>query len=103
MLNAKGQNYAEMSEYLDFICPMAYHYPAHDRSWVGEVTNFVRNKASDECKVIPTIQAFYEENGKPIIEEPGFLPMYKASGRAMDNNADGINVFIRRYILPMSG
>jgi parallel beta-helix repeat protein len=85
-----GQDYNKMSQYLDFICPMAYHYPDHDASWVGDVTKFVKQKVTEKCLVIPDIQTFPNENGA----EPGYEDVRKAISSALGNGADGINIFV---------
>ena len=102
MREAEGQDYTEMSEYLDFISPMAYHYPDFEPSWVGKVTSFVREKINEKnvnCAVIPTIQGYYEVVGvndakQPVIKEPGRDEIFGAGKSALDNGADGVNVFI---------
>ncbi|MCK4347212.1 MAG: hypothetical protein KAW47_01210 [Thermoplasmatales archaeon] len=61
--NDCGQDYTKMSENLDFISPMAYHYSKYynsDPDYVGSVTKFVKGKIiDDDCDVIPDIQGFY--------------------------------------------
>jgi hypothetical protein len=102
MLKAEGQNYADMSEYLDFISPMAYHYPDFDPSWVGDVTSFVRRKVNEKnanCAVITTIQGYYEIVGVndaklPVIKKPGRDEIFNAGKSALDDGTDGVNVFI---------
>jgi parallel beta-helix repeat protein len=104
-----GQNYATMSEHLNFICPMAYHYGDHwtdpseppfdykQPSYVGDVTRFVKSEVKGSCMVIPYLQGyhFYMNGGKEIsvLETPGFNEIFNAGKSATDNGADGVNVF----------
>lgn len=84
----RGQDYSKMSQYLDFICPMAYHYPDHDASWVGDVTKFVKQKVDGNCLVIPDIQTFENKNKEPPYEE-----VIDAISNAIKNGASGVNIF----------
>lgn len=103
-----GQNYESMSEYLDFISPMAYSYgdpgvynskpPTYKSpSYVGDVTKFVKLKVKKGCLVVPHIQGYdyYKEGKKEIsvIENPGFNEILKMGKSAYDSGAEGVNIF----------
>ena len=56
-----GQDYAEMSQYLDFMCPMAYHLSAgKELGWVRQVARFNRNISRKECQICPVLQAYFQ-------------------------------------------
>lgn len=56
-----GQDCRALSQYLDFICPMAYHLAFGKRlEWVGSVSRFTRSISRESCRVFPTVQAYYE-------------------------------------------
>lgn len=89
---AQGQSYEKMSRYLDFICPMAYHYhfPWPGPEWVGQVTSFVKSRVSNTCLVVPDIQTYYDDN----LQLPGYQETYNAVSKALQRGADGINIFV---------
>jgi len=55
-----GQDCRELSQYLDFVCPMAYHL-SHRKppEWVGLVGQFMSSISQRSCRVFPTVQAYY--------------------------------------------
>lgn len=56
-----GQDCREISQYLDFICPMAYHLSLNKKlEWVGSVSQFTSGIVQKRCKVFPTVQAFFQ-------------------------------------------
>ena len=92
-----GQDYTKMSQFLDIICPMAYHVSFHRQAnWVGAVTTFVKQKAAETCVVVPIIQAFYQPDrkGPDILDEPGYPAVKDAIESARANNAYSISVYM---------
>ncbi len=56
-----GQDYEEMSQCLDFICPMAYHLSAgKELGWVRQVIRFSRSISRKDCRVCPVLQAYFQ-------------------------------------------
>ena len=56
-----GQDFRELSEHLDFMCPMSYHLSAGKKlEWVGQVSRFMSRFLRWDCRIYPTIQAYYE-------------------------------------------
>jgi len=55
-----GQDCWEMSHYLDFICPMAYHLALGKKiEWVQSVSQFMSSVIVGRCRLCPTVQAYY--------------------------------------------
>ena len=73
-----GQDHSEMSQYLDFICPMAYHLSTgKELGWVRSVSRFVSGIVHGRCRVLPIIQAYYQFQmqvaltpGRPLVGAP---------------------------------
>jgi len=50
-----GQNFSEISDYVDYLSPMTYaHMVKREPSWIHSVTNDIYEQVS--CKIIPSIQ-----------------------------------------------
>jgi len=59
-----GQDCRELSQYLDFVCPMAYHLSQRKPpEWVGLVGQFMSSISQRSCRVFPTVQAYYSFTG----------------------------------------
>lgn len=55
-----GQDCRELSQYLDFICPMTYHLAfGRKMEWVGSVSRFMSGISQRPCQVFPAVQAYY--------------------------------------------
>jgi uncharacterized lipoprotein YddW (UPF0748 family) len=53
-----GQNYAQMSQYLNTLLPMTYTYNfGQPASWVGTVVNYMVTRVASTCKVQAIIQS----------------------------------------------
>lgn len=58
-----GQDYAAMSNHLDYIMPMAYKISYRQgRNWLKSVTSYVKNR-SNKAKVVCILQTYTDENG----------------------------------------
>lgn len=77
----KGQDYAKLSRYLDFLSPVSYN---EDHNYAGKITKFIKDKAGVDTKVIPNVQAL-GETVDPSIQY--------AIESAKNNGAKGVNVF----------
>jgi hypothetical protein len=56
-----GQDCHELSQYLDFMCPMSYHLSFRKSlEWIGLVGRFMSSIAQKPCKVFPTVQAYFQ-------------------------------------------
>jgi len=63
-----GQDCREISEYLDFMCPMAYHLSHEKRlEWVGSVSQFMSDISKKPCKIYPTVQAYYQFETETVV------------------------------------
>jgi len=91
-----GQDYRKMQRYLNFISPMAYHREcSQPPNWVGKVVKFTKQKLTENCGIIPDIQTFYEtKEGLEILDNPGYEEVKNALQSAIENNVNGINIFV---------
>ncbi|MEM3396705.1 MAG: transglutaminase domain-containing protein [Thermoplasmata archaeon] len=87
-----GQDYAQMAQHLDVLIPMAYTHNYHQSpSWVGTVTQYVRQKAQQtnpNCKVWTAIQAL-DDNGQYMSN----TELHACINYALSGGAAGINFF----------
>jgi len=68
-----GQDYKEMSQYLDFMCPMAYHLSARkELEWVGMVSRFMSSIVRKECRIYPIVQAYYRFQTVVVVSRQAF-------------------------------
>lgn len=88
-----GQDYEEMSRYLDFMAPMAYHidgeFGRKSAHWVGEVTSFAQRKASGK-PVLPIVQAFDDITADEL---------KAALTSALDSRPSEVSVFVYQHIV----
>ena len=82
VMQDKGQDYAKLSKYLDFISPIAYN---EDQNYVGKATKFVKDNAGMDIDIIPNIQALGDNKTIPDIQY--------VIDSAKNNGAKGINIF----------
>ncbi|RLF43712.1 MAG: hypothetical protein DRN29_09665 [Thermoplasmata archaeon] len=82
-----GQDYAEMSRYMDVLMPMTYtHNYQMPPSWVGEVISFIKARAS--CKVQAIIQSLDDESVFMSNDE-----LKACIECALKNDSNGISFF----------
>lgn len=84
-----GQDYKELAEYLDWLCPMIYkgNYKK-DTAWIGKTTDYINKKAPD--KVLSGLQTYRSD------EDPTPIPEAELTGdinAALDNGAVGFVLF----------
>lgn len=87
-----GQDYAEMAQYLDYLAPMAYtHNYNQQPSWVGTVTQYVKQKATStnpNCMVWTAIQSL-DDNGVYM----DATELKSCIDYAISGGAEGVNFF----------
>ncbi|MCX8172992.1 MAG: hypothetical protein N3F63_00060 [Thermoplasmata archaeon] len=87
-----GQDYTQMAQHLDVLMPMAYTHNYHTQpSWVGTVTQYVRQKAlqgNSNCKVWTAIQSL-DDNGQFM----STTELQACINYAISGGAAGINFF----------
>jgi len=70
--NRAGQDCQEISQYLDFMCPMAYHLSfGRKLEWIGSVSRFMSSIAKEPCKVFPTVQAYFDFEREIVVSNQG--------------------------------
>lgn len=68
--NLTGQDLKELSQYLDFMCPMAYHLSGgKDLEWIRQVTRFLLGITQKECRVYPIVQAYYQFETNIVVSD----------------------------------
>ncbi|MEM4160890.1 MAG: transglutaminase domain-containing protein, partial [Thermoplasmata archaeon] len=87
-----GQDYGQMSQYLDVIIPLAYtHKYSQQSSWVATVTRYVFQKVhavNPNCKVWTAIQSL-DDNGEYMSN----TELQASINYALSGGAAGINFF----------
>lgn len=90
-----GQDYAALSDYLDFIMPMAYKYSyKQDTNWLKKVTEYVATRCTN-AKEVTIIQTYVDEGLKQLLSVNELTTDIKA---IMDSGSYGYALFYKKGI-----
>ena len=85
-----GQDFRELSEQLDFMCPMAYHLSAGKKlEWVGQVSRFMSRLSRRSCRIYPTVQAYYEFVTQITVSTRSVMPGKPTQALMFEVSLDG--------------
>ncbi len=97
-----GQNCREISQYLDFMCPMAYHLSAgKDSEWIGSVTRFMSSIVQKPCRIFTTLQAYFQFGQRIVVSDQKTVGT-SISGPTVELPSAGVLQFILNWQNPAS-